>query len=186
MRYLCAAALPEECHFVRPRGATAVHGARQMHEEGGPVALEVQARLLARQSLEEVARCTPTLDVVAAYEALFFDVIAHLVPGTGSPARWSAGGRSRRGRDLATVVRGFAYHGGLAVVECSCRSCRRGGGAAGGVGSGHKRRAKALERPSVSPSPWQHCPGPENQSEAHRCARNSAQSGAAARTKAGR
>src|SRR5262245_46423013 len=56
-----------------------IHAARQLHERGGTAVVAVQARLLARQSFEEVARRTSvTVEAVKTYEALFFNVTDHL------------------------------------------------------------------------------------------------------------
>src|SRR5947209_6155662 len=50
-----------------------VHSARLLHEKGGVAAVEVQARLLARQTAAEVANYIPlSAEAVSTYEQLFF------------------------------------------------------------------------------------------------------------------
>src|SRR4051794_13207270 len=62
-----------------PRRLADVHAARLLHEAGGATRLLVQARLLARQSTDEIARLTSVpAAAVDAYEALFFACRASL------------------------------------------------------------------------------------------------------------
>jgi hypothetical protein len=97
-----------------------VHAARRLHEGGGPIPLMVQARLLARQSIAEVARFTGTpAEVVSTYEGLFFNVVGCLdaqdwvlVHAIGRGA--SAGTADP---DTGVVLKSFAYFGGLIVLE---------------------------------------------------------------------
>jgi hypothetical protein len=97
-----------------------VHAARSFHEQGGPTALEVQARLLAGQTTDEAARAASApAEVIAAYEALFFQVADRLDArdwvASQAVGWWRFG--PARGRDAATVLKGFAYHGALPVLE---------------------------------------------------------------------
>jgi hypothetical protein len=56
----------------------AVHQARQLTEQDGPVLWEVRARLLAGQTDAEIgARCALPSEVITWYESLFFAVRAH-------------------------------------------------------------------------------------------------------------
>jgi hypothetical protein len=88
--------------------------------EGGPRNWETQARLLARQSDEEVAaRCGLTVGAVHFYEMLFFAVRDRLAAGD-----WVLIHAVRPGpgpgitfRDLGQVWRALGYHAGPLVLE---------------------------------------------------------------------
>jgi hypothetical protein len=100
----------------------AVHGAHQLHEQGGALRVEVQARLLARQSTEEIARRTSVaVEVVQRFEALFFNVIGHLHARdwivTHAIGWWRFD--PSRGRDPATLLRAFGYHGGPLLLDAA-------------------------------------------------------------------
>src|SRR5262249_59847641 len=56
-----------------------VHAARQLHEHGGRSALEVQCRLLARQTFDEIERATGVqAEGLRGYEGLYFNVTDRL------------------------------------------------------------------------------------------------------------
>jgi hypothetical protein len=97
-----------------------VHDARLLHEDNGARAVEVQARLLARQSVDVIARAAGLpLDVVGAYEALFFNVLDRLDASdwiTAQAVGWHRFDPAK-GRDRATVLKAYAYHGGPLVLE---------------------------------------------------------------------
>jgi hypothetical protein len=99
-----------------------VHAARQLNLHGGNATVEVQARLLAAQSFEEVARITGLPpEVVKWYEALFYQVTDRLRARdwiTTCAVGWWASDLST-GRDPATVLRAYAYHGGPALLDAA-------------------------------------------------------------------
>jgi hypothetical protein len=82
--------------------------------------VEVQARLLARQSFEDIAQRTIVpAEVIEAFEALFFNVRDRLDARDWITAQAIGWWRfdPATGRDAATVLRGFAYHGGPVVLD---------------------------------------------------------------------
>jgi hypothetical protein len=96
-----------------------ISGALRLHR-GDPVAkLEVEARLLAGQSIAEVAdRCGLDPETVEAYEALFFDVADHL--GRESYILHQAIGprlQDPAPEDLDVIVKALAYVGGPFVLD---------------------------------------------------------------------
>jgi hypothetical protein len=99
-----------------------VHAALRLHEQGGNTAVEVQARLLARQSFDEVARHTSVpVEAVKMYESLFFQVTDRLDARdwvTSQAVGWWEFNPAT-GRDPATVLRGFAYHGGPLLLDAA-------------------------------------------------------------------
>lgn len=109
----------ERCRTDRQRQGLAkdfpdVHVARQLHEEGGRVTVEIQASLLARQSPEVVSDLVEVPEVVVrTYEALFFNILDRLDAKDWisiKAVRWFRFDPAR-GRDQATVLRALAYHG---------------------------------------------------------------------------
>src|SRR5262249_16161037 len=100
----------------------AVHGAHQLREQGGAVCVELQARLLARQSAEEIARRTSgAVGVVERFGGLFFKVISRLDARdwivTHAVGWWRFD--PSRGRDPATLLRAFGYHGGPLLLDAA-------------------------------------------------------------------
>jgi len=103
-----------------PRAYPDVHAARLLHETTSSTALEVQARLLARQTVEDIARRTAVpARVVRTYERFFFNVLDRL-----GATDWVVCQAIRRGdarRDLPSVaamlLRGFAFFGGPALLD---------------------------------------------------------------------
>jgi hypothetical protein len=97
-----------------------IHAARQFHEGGGKKVVEVQARLLAGQSPAEIASITSLpISLIKTYEAFFFQVTDRLHARdwiTAKAVGWFCLDPTR-GRDRATVLRAFAYHAGLLVLE---------------------------------------------------------------------
>jgi hypothetical protein len=97
-----------------------IHAARQFHEGGGKKVVEVQARLLAGQSPAEIAGITSLpVSLIKTYEALFFHVTDRLHARdwiTAKAIGWF-GFDPTRGRNRGTVLRAFAYHAGLLVLE---------------------------------------------------------------------
>ena len=113
------------CHTERrleglARSQADVHAARLLHEGSAPTVVEIQARLLARQTPKEIAAITGVpVEVVVSYEALFFNVVDKLHARDWVTVEAIGWWRfdPARGRDAATVLRGFAYHGGLVLLE---------------------------------------------------------------------
>jgi hypothetical protein len=99
-----------------------VHAARQLHERGGNTAVVVQARLLAQQSYEDVVRSTGVpLATLKVYEAIFFNVTDRLQARdwiTIQAVRWWSFNPTT-GRDPATVLRAYAYHGGAILLDAA-------------------------------------------------------------------
>jgi hypothetical protein len=97
-----------------------LHRARLLAEAGGPPAWEVQSWLLAGQGDEQVAGlCGLPARVVAAYEALFFNVRARLSARDWvlSRAIWGGHPLSMTMPDLGVVLRSIGYFGGPLVLE---------------------------------------------------------------------
>jgi hypothetical protein len=97
-----------------------IHAAHQLHQDGGSICVEVQARLLARQSSTDITRLTTVPGpVIEAYEGLFYNVTDKLHAKDWITAQAIGWWRfdPKTGRDAATVLRGFAYHGGPAVLD---------------------------------------------------------------------
>jgi hypothetical protein len=97
-----------------------IHAARQLREGGGATQVVVQARLLARQTPDDIARLTGVpAQVIDAYEALFFHCRDRLdasdwvlVQAVGMRA-----GAGSEGPDPAVIFKWFAYQGGPVVLE---------------------------------------------------------------------
>jgi hypothetical protein len=105
-------------HTVAVRRFPDVHGARRLHDGGGPTRLLVEARLLARQASADVARLTGVSpEVVDAYEALFFHCRDRLDARDWVlvQAIHREGGGPEEPR--AALIRSFAYHGGPLVLD---------------------------------------------------------------------
>ena len=98
----------------------AVQQAHELYATAGPQAWIVEARILARQTPDEIGPLVSlSAHVVEMYEALFFSVkerlsatvvMCKLAVGMGS-ATWFAG------RDLRTVLKSFGYGGGPLVLD---------------------------------------------------------------------
>lgn len=97
-----------------------VHAARQLHDHGGTTTLEVQSRVLAGQADDQIARATALPpEAVAAYESLFFHCRDRL-DARGWIVTYAIKWLSFdpvKGRDFATVVKAFAYHGGPSLLD---------------------------------------------------------------------
>jgi hypothetical protein len=94
--------------------------AHRLHDNNGTTKLTVEARLLAGQAVAEVARLTGlTPGAVAAYEALFFNVLDRLDARDWILAHALRAGPSDRtvARDRGVVLKTFAYTGGPLVLE---------------------------------------------------------------------
>jgi hypothetical protein len=97
-----------------------LHAARRLHEEDGPLRLEVEGRLLARQGPEEIAGLTRLpVEVVKTYELCFYNVTDRLTARDWIALRaigwWSFD--PAEGRDRATIFRAFSYWGGPLILE---------------------------------------------------------------------
>jgi hypothetical protein len=94
--------------------------AHRLFEAGGTTRLLVEARLLARQTPDEVARLTGVpAGVIRTFEALHFNVLDRLDARDWVTTHAVGWGRydPARGRDAAAVLRAFAYHGGPLALE---------------------------------------------------------------------
>jgi hypothetical protein len=119
-RYLRALARRSRPASEAARHYPEIHAARRLHEGGSAVPLMIQARLLARQPIDEVARRTGVpVAVVNAYQGLFFDVVDCLdardwvlVRAIGMGA-W--GGKAFP--DRGALLKCFAYFGGPLVLD---------------------------------------------------------------------
>ena len=113
------------CHTERrleglARSRPDVHAARLLHEGSASTVVEIQARLLARQTPEEIAAITGLpVEVIVAYESLFFNVTDKLHARDWVSAEAIGWWRfdPATGRNAASVLKGFAYHGGLVLLE---------------------------------------------------------------------
>jgi hypothetical protein len=95
-----------------------VHGARRLHDGGGPTRLLVEARLLARQTSVEVARLTGLApEVVDAFEAMFFNCRDRLDARDWVLVQAIDHGGGGREEPRAALIRSFAYHGGPPVLD---------------------------------------------------------------------
>lgn len=97
-----------------------VFAARRLHEQGGDAVLEAQARLLAGQTVEDIARLTDLpSSVIGCYELLFYNVTDRLHARdwitTMAIGWWRFD--PAKGRDPATILRAFAFHGGPVVLS---------------------------------------------------------------------
>jgi len=93
-----------------------IYAAYRLSEEGGPKRLEIEARLLARQSPGEIAeRVGLPAAVVETYEALFFQVSDRLAGRDWITLR--AIGRWSGDVIPAVLLRGLAYHHGPLMVD---------------------------------------------------------------------
>lgn len=98
----------------------AIAGARAFQEEGTTSTWEIQARLLAGQTDNEIApmfRVEP--ETIQWFEALFFNVRDHLHHRDWIAARVLGPGLRRgfRPDELGKVWQAFAYFGGIKVLE---------------------------------------------------------------------
>jgi hypothetical protein len=97
-----------------------VHRAYELHAAAGPQAWIVEARLLARQTPEEIGpQVSLASGVVAMYRSLFFDVADRLEAKTtmGKLAVGLTGVNVDAGCDLHTVLKWFGYNGGPLVLD---------------------------------------------------------------------
>jgi len=93
-----------------------IYAAYRLSEEGGPKRLEMEARLLARQSPVEIADLVGLpVAVVDMYEALFFQVMDRLAGRDWITVR--AIGRWNGDVIPAVLLRGLAYHHGPVMVD---------------------------------------------------------------------
>ena len=96
--------------------------AHRLYVADGPVTHQIEARLLARQAPAEVAaRVALPAEVVGVFEATFFHVGDRLDARdwiTRQAIGWWQG-RALRGRKSSAVLKAYAYHGGLAVLEAA-------------------------------------------------------------------
>ena len=93
--------------------------AHQLYEAGSAVRWEVEARLLARQTPEEIAaRTSLTPGAIRTFEALFFNVSDRIEARDWVTVEAVGWWRDAvNGRDHATLLRGYAYHGGVYALE---------------------------------------------------------------------
>jgi len=91
----------------------------QLHEQDGPSAWVIEARLLARQSIDEIAGViSVSQDIVSIYEQLFFDVTGRLDAKTyiAKQIGLTAAG-TYENHHLAAVLKWFGYFGGPIVLD---------------------------------------------------------------------
>jgi hypothetical protein len=97
-----------------------VHAARTLHDRADRLTTEVQGRLLARQPFEAIEQATGVrAEALRSYEALFFNVTDRLDVRDWVTAI-AIGWRKfdpRKGRDRATVLKGYAFHGGPHLLD---------------------------------------------------------------------
>jgi hypothetical protein len=119
---------------VKPELAD-IHRAYQLHAAASPQTTVVQARLLARQSPEEVGPLVSlTPAAVKAYEAVFFNVAGKLeakIYILKAAVGWSAA-MAVTGCGLDVVLRSIAYRGG---GMCHSRLAAAGGKVVSGDGA---------------------------------------------------
>jgi hypothetical protein len=97
-----------------------IHAARQLHQGGGATRLLVQARILARQTSDEIARRTGVPgQVIEAYESLFYHTRNFLDARDWIFAQAIHGDKILDATVPATgvLLKTFAYCGGPAVLE---------------------------------------------------------------------
>ncbi|MFO0822526.1 MAG: hypothetical protein U0792_05300 [Gemmataceae bacterium] len=99
-----------------------LHRAQELHKQGGNLRAELQARILARQPLDDSAACLGlSVGVVEWFEALFFQVLDRLCYRDWVVLRvirwWTFD--PNKGRDSETLLRAYAYWGGVAALEAT-------------------------------------------------------------------
>jgi hypothetical protein len=114
--------LPDRRSQVLGRDFPDLYLAHRLHEQAGPRRAEVQARLLASQTMLTVAlRVGLMPEVIATYEKNFFNVLDRLdVPDWIT--KYAIGWRDfdpTQGRDAETVLRAFGYWGGPHVLNAT-------------------------------------------------------------------
>jgi hypothetical protein len=95
-----------------------IHAARQLHQGGGPTRLLIQARILARQTSQEIYKFTGVApEVIDTFEALFFHCREHL--DAQDWVHHQCIGSMDSGSEPAHSVlfRAFAYNGGPLILE---------------------------------------------------------------------
>jgi hypothetical protein len=96
----------------------AVQGAHALHTAGGPRAWIVEARLLARQSVNEVGlHVSLPPAVVEMYEALFFAVMDRLEAKVVMAVMAVGASAGAEGCDLRSVLRWLGYNGGPIILD---------------------------------------------------------------------
>ena len=99
---------------------SAIQAAHRLFLDGGQTKLLVEARVLARQSVEEIAGLTslPT-EVVHSFESLFFDCRPYLKARDWIMAQAIKGHEVVKlaGPDRGAVLKSFAFAGGPKVLE---------------------------------------------------------------------
>jgi hypothetical protein len=119
LRALGSAHCPER-PLSRLRGDdVTLHAAHRLHEHGGEIRCEVEARLLARQSSVEIAAALrldpPAID---AYEALFFCVRGHLAATDWVVTQVIGPGLTCGfGQDLGGLWKAIGYFGGPLALD---------------------------------------------------------------------
>jgi hypothetical protein len=119
-RYLRALARRSRPASEAARRYPEIHAARRLHEGGSAVPLMIQAWLLARQPIDEVARRTGVpVAVVNAYQGLFFDVVDCLDARDWvlGHAIWMGAWGGKAFPDHGALLKCFAYFGGPLVLE---------------------------------------------------------------------
>lgn len=97
-----------------------LNSARQLHERGGSLELEVQARILSQQSRDEITRRTGvTAEVIDAYVVSFFDVEHHLtaMDWIVTQAIWRGHNAAGVSQIHASLLKQFAYYGGPLILD---------------------------------------------------------------------
>jgi hypothetical protein len=122
---------------VRARGLDGVRRAGELAASDGPVRLELDARILARQSDAEIAARLPIPErVVGLYEGLHFAVRDRLrFPGWVICRVIGHGGRLGFGDDTRALTLSFAFHGGPLVLDAVLAATVPGRWPVGGVWS---------------------------------------------------
>ena len=97
-----------------------IHRAHQLHAAANPQTTVVQARLLARQSVDEIGALVSLAPaVIDAYEALFFNVVNRLGATfyiAKLAIRWTSA-MAAAGCDVDAVLRWIAYFGGPTALD---------------------------------------------------------------------
>jgi hypothetical protein len=97
-----------------------IYEAHRLHEDGGTTRMLVEARLLARQPPDEIARLTGVAGaVIDAYEALHFNIADRLDARDWVLTQAVGRRRSAEGAapDRGVVLKSFAYFGGPLALE---------------------------------------------------------------------
>ncbi|MFO0822827.1 MAG: hypothetical protein U0792_06865 [Gemmataceae bacterium] len=113
---------PERRPVVLRLNYPELHRAHELHEQGGKLRAELQARILARQPVEDIAGCLGlSVGVVVWFEALFFQVLDRLRYRDWVVLRvirwWTFD--PVKGRDSDTLLRAYGFWGGVAALEAT-------------------------------------------------------------------